>query len=95
MKKLQLLFTACALLCGSTAVQAEDTDVTSDYITNADFSSLDSWTKVSSGGFFDGGIGLIGTYMVRTDVTGHVDVSTLVDDTHLATEYCMGSESRW
>jgi hypothetical protein len=95
MKKLQLLFTACALLCGSTAVQAEDTDVTSDYITNADFSSLDSWTKVSSGGFFDGGIGLIGTYMVRNDVNGHVDVSTLVDDTHLATEYCMGSESRW
>ena len=68
------------------------TDVTSTYITNADFSSTDGWTAYVSASFKDYGNGLIGTYGVRT-ADGQA-VST-VDATHLATEYCFGFECRW
>lgn len=68
------------------------TDVTSQYITNADFSSTEGWTAEVSSQFKDYGNGLIGTYGVRT-AEGQ-SVST-VDDTHLATEYCFGFEVRW
>ena len=68
------------------------TDVTSTYITDADFSSTTNWTDYSSSGFHDIDKGLIGTYGVRTN-EGQA-VST-VDATHLATEYCFGFECRW
>ena len=68
------------------------TDVTSTYITNADFSSTDGWTLSASSQYHDQGNGLIGTYGVRT-AEGQA-VST-VDETHLATEYCFGFEVRW
>ncbi len=48
------------------------------------------WDKVTSGSFFDLGMGLIGTYQVR----GEHPVAT-VDETHLATEFAAGLECRW
>ena len=68
------------------------TDVTSTYLTNADFSSTEGWTLSASTQYHDQGNGLIGTYGVRT-AEGQA-VST-VDETHLATEYCFGFEVRW
>ena len=63
-------------------------DVTSTYITNADFSSTTGWTAYVSDSYRDYGNGLIGDYNVRfTPAT--------IDDTHLATEYCFGFECRW
>lgn len=67
------------------------TDVTSTYLTNAGFSSLDGWTKVADASFNDSGVGLIGAYTVRADV----GTAATVDATHLATEYCLGLEFRW
>ena len=61
-------------------------------IVNADFSSMEGWTENVSGGFRDFGNGLIGTYRVRTD--DFIPAAT-VDETHLATEYCIGLEARW
>ena len=61
-------------------------------IANADFSSMEGWTENVSGGFRDFGNGLIGTYRVRTD--DFIPAAT-VDETHLATEYCIGLEARW
>ena len=87
MRKLKLLMTACALLFGASAMQAQ-TDVTSTYLTNADFSSTDGWTEYVSGQFRDFGNGLIGEYTVRFS-------PATVDETHLATEYCFGLECRW
>ena len=48
------------------------------------------WDKVTSGSFFDLGMGLIGTYQVR----GEHPAAT-VDETHLATEFAAGLECRW
>ncbi len=90
MKKLFLLL-ICALIGWTSNVSAQ-TDVTSTYITNADFSSTDGWTAYVSSSFKDYGNGLIGTYGVRT-AEGQA-VST-VDATHLSTEYCFGFECRW
>ena len=88
--KLKKLLTLALLMTGvSTWAQ---TDVTSTYITDADFSSTTNWTDYSSSGFHDIDKGLIGTYGVRTN-EGQA-VST-VDATHLATEYCFGFECRW
>ena len=91
MRKIKLLIAACALILGAGQTWAQ-TDVTSTYITNADFSSTDGWTAYVSASFKDYGNGLIGTYGVRT-VEGQA-VST-ADATHLATEYCFGFEVRW
>lgn len=60
------------------------------YIQNADFASLEGWTAVTSDGYKDLGNGLIGTYQVRNEF----DAAT-VDESHLATEYCIGLEARW
>ena len=79
------------LTLGWTNASAQ-TDVTSTYITNADFSSTDGWSQYVSSGYKDIGNGLIGTYGVRTN-EGQA-IST-VDATHLATEYCFGFECRW
>lgn len=76
-----------ALVGGSVAAMAQ-TDVTSTYLTNADFSSTEGWTEVVSGQFRDFGNGLIGEYTVRFS-------PATVDETHLATEYCFGLECRW
>ena len=59
-------------------------------IVNADFASLEGWTAVVSESFHDQGNGLIGEYKVRSEF----DAAT-VDETHLATEYCIGVEARW
>ena len=88
--KVKQLLAAALLFC--TAGASAQTDVTSTYLTNADFSSTDGWTAVTSTQYKDYGNGLIGTYGVRT-AEGQA-VST-VDATHLATEYCFGFEVRW
>lgn len=69
-------------------VQAQ-TDVTAQYITNADFSSTDGWTANQSTQFNAIGNGLIGTYQVNSGV------AATVDDNHPATAYCLGFQSRW
>ena len=61
-----------------------------EYLLNADFAAMDAWTAVYSASFKDYGSGLIGTYQVR----GEFNAAT-VDETHLATEYCIGVEARW
>lgn len=58
------------------------------YIQNADFASLEGWTAVTSESYKDLGNGLIGEYNVRIS-------PATVDETHLATEYCLGFECRW
>ena len=88
MKKFILSLMALVMCSSAFAL----TDVTSTYIVNADFSSTDGWTAVVSGQYRDYGSGLIGSYGVRT-AEGQ-SVST-VDDTHLATEYCLGFQCRW
>ncbi len=90
MKKLKLIFATFALLLGVSNAWAQ-TDVTSTYLTNADFSSTTGWTQEVSASYKDIGNGLIGTYAVRTDV----GTAATVDDTHLVTEYCFGFEARW
>jgi len=86
MKHFKLLFAFLALF-GAVNANAQ-TDVTNEYIQNADFSTTDGWTAYVSSGFRDYGNGLIGTYNVRIS-------PATVDDTHLATEYCFGLECRW
>lgn len=86
MRKLKLLLAACALT-GASAVCAQ-TDVTSTYLKNADFSTTEGWTENVSAEYRDFGNGLIGTYNVRFS-------PATVDETHLATEYCFGLECRW
>lgn len=90
MRKLKLLFAGFALLGGLSA--NAQTDVTSTYLTNADFSSKDGWTTYVSGSFRDFNNGLIGTFGVRTNEGQAVSTA---DETHLATEYCFGVEARW
>lgn len=65
------------------------TDVTSTYITNADFSSTDGWTTYVSSQYHSEGNGLIGTYVVTNSYTSTTDA------THLASEYCFGVQCRW
>ena len=83
----------CAIvfaLLGATSLSAQS-DVTSTYIKNADFSSTDGWTVYKSGSYSDIGSGKIGEYKVRNDV----GTAATVDATHLATESCFGFEVRW
>lgn len=88
MKKTKLLLATALLLC--TAGAWSQTDVTSTYITNADFSSTEGWTAVTGGGStLNQGSGKIGTYKP----TG--SVAATVDGTHLSTEYCLGFSCRW
>lgn len=91
MKKIYKKLCAVAFaLMGATSLSAQ-TDVTSTYIKNADFSSTDGWTVYKSGTFSDIGSGKIGEYKVRNDV----GTAATVDATHLATESCFGFEIRW
>ena len=86
MKHFKLLFAFLALF-GAVNANAQ-TDVTNDYIQNADFSSTDGWEAVISAQFRDYGNGLIGSW------TNYTAPAT-ADETHLATEYCFGLECRW
>ena len=88
MKQLKLFLTLLALTMGWSNVGAQ-TDVTSTYITNADFASSDGWTQVHSDQYWSLGNGLIGTYAVANNK------ASTADDTHLATEYCLGIQCRW
>ena len=91
MKKIYNKLCAIAIaLLGATSLSAQ-TDVTSTYLTNADFSSTDGWTVDASASYKDYGNGLIGTYAVRNDV----GTAATVDATHLSSEYCFGVEMRW
>jgi len=85
--KLKQLFVA-ALLTVSAGASAQ-TDVTSTYLTNADFSSTEGWTQEHSNQYWSLGNGLIGTYAVANNKT------STTDGTHLATEYCLGIQCRW
>lgn len=87
MKKIKLLLASAALLFGG-SLWAQ-TDVTSTYITNADFSTTDGWTQDHSSQYWSLGNGLIGTYAVANEKT------STTDGTHLDTEYCFGIQCRW
>ena len=89
--KIKKLFSLAVAMLATVGAWAQ-TDVTSTYLTNADFSSTDGWEGYVSGSYKDYGNGLIGTYGVRTNEGQGVST---VDDTHLATEYCFGFECRW
>lgn len=65
------------------------TDVTSTYLTNANFSSTEGWVQYKSGTTLNIGSGLIGTFKP----TGNT--AATVDATHLNTEYCIGMQNRW
>lgn len=84
--KRKLLFMMLCIV-GALVGKAQ-TDVTSK-ITNADFSSTDGWTNEHSANYYSFGSGLIGTYAVANNKT------STTDDTHLATEYCLGLQCRW
>lgn len=86
MKRKLFLF-LCALLT-SVGMWAQQ-DVTSTYITNADFSSTTGWTQTHSTDYWSLGNGLIGTYAVANNKTSTTDA------THLSTEYCFGIQCRW
>ena len=73
MKKILSLFVLMLLSTMGVNAQA---------IVNADFSSLDGWTAVTSESFHNEGNGLIGTYKVHEDLP-----AATVDEKHLATEY--------
>ena len=89
--KIKQLFALVGGLLFSIGAWAQ-TDVTSTYITNADFSATEGWTAYVSGSYRDYGNGLIGTYGVRTADGQSVSTN---DATHLGTEYCFGFECRW
>ena len=88
MKMKRFLFFACTAMLALTV--SAQTNVTSTYLTNADFSSTDGWTEFISGSYRDYGNGLIGSYQVNSN-----GGASTTDDTHLATEYCLGFECRW
>lgn len=83
--KLKQILAAALLLCSAGAWA--QTDVTSSYITNADFSSTTGWTAYVSSSFKDIGTGKIG-WTVK-------NAASTTDATHLSTEYCFGFECRW
>ncbi len=86
--KRKLLFSALLVTAGLLNASAQ-TDVTSTYLTNADFSSTDGWTQNHSSQYWALGNGLIGTYVVANNYTSTTDA------THLDTEYCLGIQCRW
>ena len=89
MKHLKL-FLALFALVGVNLTASAQTDVTSTYITNADFSSTEGWTQNhSQSQYWSLGNGLIGTYAVANNK------KSTTDDAHLATDYCFGTQCRW
>ena len=87
MKKIKLLLATALILCGAGAWA--QTDVTSTYITNADFASTSGWTQEHSSSYWSLGNGLIGTYAVANSKTSTTDAE------HLDSEYCLGMQCRW
>lgn len=87
MKKLNKLCAILFAVLGVTTLKAQ-TDVTSTYLTNADFSSTDGWTAYVSGSFKDYGNLQIGGKLASY-------ASSTSDATHLNTEYCLGFQCRW
>lgn len=87
MKKLNKF---CAILCAVLGVQAlsAQTDVTSQYLTNADFSSTNGWTAYVSSQYKDYGNGQIGGKLANY-------AASTVDATHLNSEYFFGFQCRW
>ena len=87
MKKLNKLCAILFAVLGVTTLKAQ-TDVTSTYLTNADFASVDGWTAYVSGSYKDYGNlnigGKLASYAASTS-----------DGTHLNTEYCLGFQCRW
>ncbi|MBQ2969463.1 MAG: hypothetical protein IJE15_03620 [Bacteroidaceae bacterium] len=87
MKKLNKLFAILFAVLGVQTLSAQ-TDVTSTYLTNADFSFIDGWTAYVSGDYRDYGNlqigGKLASYTASTS-----------DETHLNTEYCLGFQCRW
>lgn len=88
--KRKLLFAALCVV--SVLGLRAQTDVTSTYLTNADFSSsngttVEGWTWEKSDSFKEGGAGSIG-WTVK-------NYASKTDDKHLSTEYCLGVEFRW
>lgn len=82
----RLFLAACTAMLALTV--SAQTDVTSTYLTNADFSSTDGWTEYVSSQYKDYGNGLIGTSLASY-------AASTVDETHLATEYWFGFQCRW
>lgn len=82
------LFFLLALMLGFVSGIKAQTDVTSTYLTNADFSSTTGWTLNASSQYHSEGNGLIGTYVVY-------GTAATVDASHLSTEYCFGLNARW
>ena len=68
MKKLFALLVGAVLSTGAWA----QTDVTSTYITNANFASTDGWTQDHSSQYWSLGNGSIGTYAVARSEEAHV-----------------------
>ena len=83
----RFLLTMAVLIATVLTAWAQE-DVTSTYITNADFSSTEGWNQNVSIQYKEIGNGLIGTYQA------YIAPAT-VDETHLKTEYCFGFECRW
>lgn len=86
MKKLNKLFAILFAVLGVTTLKAQ-TDVTSQYLKNANFSSTDGWTQHVAG-YKDIGSGKIGEKLA-----GYAASST--DATHLNSEYFFGFQCRW
>jgi len=82
MKKYNKLFAILFAVLGVTTLKAQ-TDVTSTYLTNADFSSKDGWTQYISGNYRDIGSGNIGGKLASY-------AASSTDATHLNSEYFFG-----
>lgn len=87
MKKLNKLFAILIAVLGVQTLSAQ-TDVTSTYLTNADFSSTDGWTQYISGSYRDIGSGNIGGKLASY-------AASSTDATHLNSEYFFGFQCRW
>ena len=87
MKKLNKFFAILFAVLGVTTLKAQ-TDVTSLYLTNADFSSTTGWTAYVSNQYKDYGNGKIGGKL------GSYAAST-TDASHLNSEYFFGFQCRW
>ena len=87
MKKLNKLCAILFAVLGVTTLKAQ-TDVTSTYLTNADFSSTTGWTAYVSNQYKDYGNGQIGGKLASY-------AASSTDATHLNSEYFFGFQCRW
>ena len=87
MKKLNKLFAILIAVLGVQTLSAQ-TDVTSTYLTNADFSSTTGWTAYVSNQYKDYGNGKIGGKLSNY-------AASTTDATHLNSEYFFGFQCRW